>query len=60
MGQTLLRIGPRGAQPEPAQTELRRAAEAHRRAGRMDEAIALLRQGVARAPRDPAAWAALA
>ncbi|HEY5288654.1 MAG TPA: sulfotransferase [Caulobacteraceae bacterium] len=37
-----------------------RAANALRRAGRMDEAIALLRAETARAPRDPAAWANLA
>jgi tetratricopeptide (TPR) repeat protein len=39
---------------------LRRLAEDHRRAGRMNEAVAALREATRLAPRDPAVWAALA
>jgi len=36
------------------------SADALRRAGRFDEAIALYRQAIGRSPRDPAAWSAMA
>ena len=39
---------------------LRRLAEDHRRAGRMNEAVAALNEATRRTPQDPAAWAALA
>lgn len=45
-----------GARP----TDPRQAAEALIRAGRMDDAIAVLRAATERTPRDPSAWAALA